>query len=133
MSRKLCEICSTRPVHAQTLADTGRRFCWECNTEAEWENTHSDDGHDELIAKVAEHGGETPSRFLDTGEQYVWKYMTECWMCHPELNEAHAEYVAPKKGHTNGVAKTYSSHKACTHPSTPKHRELCRRERAKNS
>lgn len=84
---KLCTMkdCS-RPADK---ASPEGRLCIPCLTEAEWENTHSDNAHDE-ITKGAEGTFE--------GQTDSLGYSIEaCWICHPELNEASATYK-PRKG-----------------------------------
>lgn len=80
-------------------------LCTPCSEEGMWENEHNDQGHDDAAG----------DGFDDN-----------CWICHPELNEAQAQ---PLVGHTNTVAKTYTSHAECTHARTPKGRAACRKAR----
>lgn len=83
---KLCSICNKRPVgsgqgtdprHAKVMG-----YCAPCLEEAEWENTHSDEGHEAINA----------GRDIAPGVE-----MTGCWICHPELNAASDDYVAPTR------------------------------------
>lgn len=91
-----CSICGIRPVggkgtgdreHAKTMG-----YCTPCLTEAEMDNAHSDYAHEERAN--AEEGTASYPTDAERAE------MDTCWVCHPELNEANAEYVAPK-----GVAR----------------------------
>ena len=77
---KRCEICGIRPIGSPNKNSYGDRaqakamgYCTPCLTEAEWDNVHSDDDHENLTEKV-----------------------DGCWTCYPEANEANADYVAPK-------------------------------------
>jgi hypothetical protein len=110
MAKKLCIICGRRNATSANGPDMND-MCDPCYTEAGWENTHSDGGHDEINAGT----------YVNADEKI---YMDNCWICHPELNKALAEV---KTGHTNTVAKSYHSHAKCTHPTTPKARAACRK------
>jgi hypothetical protein len=113
MARKLCTVCNIRPSHRDT---SNGQNCIECDTEGGWENTHSDSGHD-LINRA------TATRALTTEES---EEIAGCWICYPELNEA--QNPTPRRvGHTNTVARSHTSHAACTHPATPKDRATCRK------
>ena len=94
------KMCLTCKVRKADPSTGEGLFCLVCVELGGWENDHSDNDHE----------GDEPS--------------ANCWVCHPELIPGD-----PRKGHTNTVAKTYSSHAACDHPRTPKHREICRRTR----
>lgn len=120
MARKLCSICETRAVgtgrvdskygvgdydHAISMG-----YCRPCLAEAEWENIHSDYGH-ELGAGQVEG--------VDQGE------LDACWECHPELNVA--QQVKPvRTGHTNTRAHSHNSHAGHGHVLTPTARRVCR-------
>lgn len=109
--KKLCSITNcTR--HVATGEHSGyedksycreQGFCYPCGDEGQHEISH-DNGHESIS-------------------------VDECWICHPELNKAAADYT-PKKGHTNTIAKTYSSHANCDHAKTPADRAKCRKARA---
>lgn len=65
-----------------------------CNphaTEAGMENSHSDNSHDAILAKIADKKRLTPSQKAET------EIMATCWICHPELNLANEVY-APRQG-----------------------------------
>lgn len=55
----ICNVCNRRKAAANQL-------CTLCSEEGEWENEHSDRGHEDA-------NGETDAA---------------CWICHPELNKA---------------------------------------------
>ena len=88
MARKVCEICSTRPVGSGTGdQDATGAYCNPCYTEGGWENTHNDGGHDAILAKIADKKRLTANQKAETA------HMTGCWICHPELNEAKKAYT----------------------------------------
>lgn len=99
---RLCTDCDTRRVSSNPDV-RAMDLCNPCYDYAGWENTHSDEGH-------AKNGAD------DT-----------CPICHPELDTRNP---AARKGHTNTVAKTRTSHAACNHPATPRDRAACRKARA---
>lgn len=104
---KTCSVCRTRPIDQKLVADCATwTFCLPCYTEADWENMHSDDAHDQMLA-------EDP----------------DCWVCNPSLNEASDDYVAPVKATAATTRKTYSSHADCGHDGTPVARAKCRKLR----
>jgi hypothetical protein len=105
MPKKMCTDCNTRPASKESPEG---QLCIPCLRYAETENEHSDYGHDE--DGTAAH--------------------PDCPVCHPELDPRND---TPRTGHTNTIAKTYSSHAGCTHARTPKMREICRRERRANA
>lgn len=115
MARKLCTICNTRTVGSGPGHDAQQAqvmgYCNTCMTEADWENTHSDYGHDI----------DGP----DSDDDYAVNVRARgCWICHPELIPgAHV----PKAGHKNTAAGSWNSHAACTHQATPKARAACRK------
>lgn len=80
-------------------------LCEACYDYAGWENQHQDDNHD---------GGEN----LDPN----------CLVCH---GTDPAE-VPIKKGHSNGIKKSHTSHAGCKHESTKAARAKCRKERAQS-
>jgi hypothetical protein len=73
------------------------RICQICLTEAEWENIHSDNGHEgiESLTKA-----ETNFKTVKAFNAFVAETKAEteqCWVCHPELNEAKKAYT-PRTG-----------------------------------
>jgi hypothetical protein len=77
-------------------------LCDPCYEYGAWENQHNDDNHE---------GGEN---------------LTDaCQVCH---GTDPAE-IAPK-GHSNGIAKSHTSHAGCKHEKTKSARAKCRKERA---
>lgn len=78
-------------------------LCEACYDYAGWENQHQDDNHE---------GGENLT--------------DECLVCH---GTDPAE-IPVKKGHSNGIKKSHTSHAACKHESTKAARAKCRKERA---
>jgi hypothetical protein len=121
MAARKCAICGIRNVgtgregtHGHGERDQARvmGYCNPCLAEAEWENTHSDHGHDDPDAVA---NGYATQDELDA-----------CWMCHPELNLA-TSTPAAGTGHTNTVAKSRTSHREHYHPRTPEARSVCRK------
>lgn len=86
-------------------SDNMAELCEACYEYGAWENQHNDDNHD---------GGEN---------------LTDaCLVCHGE----DPALVAPKKGHSNGIKKSHTSHAGCQHESTKSARAKCRKERAQS-
>lgn len=122
MARKICSLCNTRSVGTGKGDGTedvtfarSMGYCIPCTVEADWENVHSDNGHDD--ADCVANGYDTQDSVDD------------CWICHPELNEATKEHT-PRTGHTNTVAKSRTSHADHYHPRTPEARSACRKSMA---
>lgn len=117
MTRKLCVDCEKRSVSPEQRRNGGV-LCEECADWAGWENEHNDNCHDEI-----NNGDE----LAISQEQIdgIKEYMTNCPIC---LGLPHPKDTF-KAGHTNTVAKTYTSHAECGHARTPKAREICRRAR----
>lgn len=101
MARKMCEYCEMRP--ATNLLDSN--ICEPCYDYQGWENQHNDDGHVE---------GDVTTN-------------PDCLICQSAPNP---EITPPVKGHSNGIAKSHTSHSECSHPVTKSARAKCRRERA---
>lgn len=72
-----CEICATRPRmnprRMQAVHGVEFPYCEPCYEAANWENTHSDEAHQ------------------DTPDE-------ACWVCHPELDESKADYQPRRVG-----------------------------------
>lgn len=98
MSKRTCEICNTRPaMSAVEKRERGVNFpyCAPCMDEADWENEHSDDGHEDL------------SQITDTSSRGMVAERTQkCWICHPELNEASASYKPASGSGRSGMRMT---------------------------
>jgi hypothetical protein len=102
MARKLCEFCNTRPATSQNRGSISISACEPCETEAGYENEHSD----------GKCGGVEGGR---------------CWICLPELNRAQATYVKQeRKGH-HSPRRPQINHRACSHAQTPLARRTCRK------
>jgi hypothetical protein len=84
-------------------SDNMSDLCEACYEYGAWENQHNDDNHE---------GGENLT--------------DECQVCH---GTDPAE-IPIKKGHSNGIAKSHTSHAQCSHPKTKADRAKCRKERA---
>lgn len=104
MARTLCYYCEKRP--SDNLLDTP--ICQPCYDYQGAENEHSDEGHE---AQEAATGLANPN----------------CLIC---MGAPNPETTEPVKGHSNGIAKSHTSHAACKHPRTKKDRAQCRKERA---
>jgi hypothetical protein len=78
---KRCEICELRPATSESPEG---RLCAACLEEAEWENTHSDNYHDDIEPQT------------DDETDNLGNVLANCWICHPELNRASSAYVMPK-------------------------------------
>lgn len=124
MATKKCMICEIRNVgtgpegkfgHGERQQARYMGYCCPCLEEAEWENTHSDYGHDDPDAVA---------KGYDTADS-----IANCWVCHPELNLA-TTTPAAGTGHTNTRAKSRTSHAEHHHPRTPEARAACRKSMA---
>lgn len=105
MAKKLCTACNLRAIGTGggEDADYARSmgYCNPCCTLFDHENDHMND-----------HG----------------RTKAECWVCTPALDLSRST-EAPRKGHTNTVAKTRGSHAGCKHERTPAARAACRKGR----
>lgn len=86
---KICSICSTRPVGSQPRTGDAAQakvmgYCTPCLAEAEWENSHSDNGHETFTGPNGTEG-------IVDGMGIA---LDNCWICHPELNATNADYTA---------------------------------------
>jgi hypothetical protein len=100
MARKLCTYCTFRPVSSDLLEGN---ICEACYDYQGHENTHSDESHETEGAQ------------------------DDCLICQGAPDP---ETTPPAKGHSNGIAKSHTSHAACKHPKTKKDRAICRKARA---
>lgn len=118
-NKRKCEGCNIRPIDFTTQG----RDSWACALcfeYAGWENTHSDDMHED----PSNVGGE------DT---------RECPVCNPELDTRFetGEIYVPRsipaqRGNKNAAGKQMS-HAQCAHEPTKAARQRCRVERRKNA
>jgi hypothetical protein len=99
--KNVCRACEVRPVGGGTGEENDRTFarsidlCVPCAEEANWENAHSDNGHDLLAAGTASwknYSFKTKKAF-DEWAAEERAAMERCWICKPELNRASEEYV----------------------------------------
>jgi hypothetical protein len=82
-----CEICNIRPVMtARQARQHGVSFpyCDPCMTQADWENTHSDYGHDADAETIVPWNDE---------EAADGHRVEGCWICFPELDETTRPYT----------------------------------------
>lgn len=102
---RICTDCKRRPQDTSVI---GPELCDVCLEYADVEIMHMDyaDPHAE-------------------GPEFGWRLAeADCPVCHPELDK---RYVDVRKGHTNTVAKSRTSHAGHDHPATPKARAACRK------
>jgi hypothetical protein len=94
---KRCEICGVRPIGKVARGDSFD-YCDACYEEANWENTHSDSGHDEVptIEEIEDPNAEWTDETDKANALAVRAEMVNCWICHPELNKASTSYVAKR-------------------------------------
>lgn len=88
-----CTICNLRPINRAAMRENGTPdfdCCEPCLTEANWENTHSDNGHDI-------DGPESDDAMAPNVR------VNGCWVCYPELNRASASYVMTKGSSREGM------------------------------
>lgn len=103
--RKLSASNSARSVAGLDFAD----YCIACYDYMGWENTHSDEGHD------------------DMGEGSVDNDIrSHCPVCQGNAPTAPAPRVVNNSG---TIDKSWSSHAGHDHPATPKARAACRKAR----
>lgn len=125
--RNLCNVCGKRTVGSggrqydtQSAASLG--MCGPCDSEGGWENTHSDWGHEEILAKPE---AERTAEDLEN--------IDGCWICFPELNMAQKEHKPRTSKGSTGTRKVTSrrpqlNHRTqCLHPQTPEARRECRK------
>lgn len=120
---RTCRDCGTRRIDASN----GVQLCGPCYDYAGMENGHSDYGHDLVDAAAGKKGW--PESWTPTTIIAVAASMETCAVCHPDLDPRN---VTARKGHTNTVAKTHTSHAGHNHPRTPRDRAICRKARAAN-
>jgi hypothetical protein len=82
-SKRCMEIGCQRPASKDSPEG---QLCTPCLTKAEWENTHSDYGHDAEASETT-----------DSHDDAQNKRLNGCWVCFPELDESAADYT-PRTG-----------------------------------
>lgn len=90
MISKRCEMECGRPASSESPEG---RICAPCLEEAEWENLHSDNGHEGIDTLEI---GNTNLRSKKAFNAFVAETKAEmesCWVCHPEFNKAKEIYV----------------------------------------
>lgn len=116
--KRMCQDCGKRPVSKEANGT----LCEACADWAGWENQHNDDAHQEIL-------DDEEMAISDEMIAKIRLEMENCPICQ--------KYPHPrdtfKSGHKNTAPKSYTSHSECGHPRTPKAREMCRRERRKES
>ena len=99
-----CFDCGTKITRSNATQDTDKQntICDACWDYSGWENTHNDEGHSATIVD--------PDCIVCTGQK--------------------PEYRETKAGHTNGIAKSHTSHAGHDHPTTKAARAACRKATA---
>lgn len=105
--KNTCRDC-IKPVVGGIRGTMEADYCYDCCEYALWENTHNDNGHD---------------------ENNVDPECMECQGYEPQQTPD-AEEKPARKGHSNGIAKSNTSHAGCAHESTKSARAACRKKRA---
>lgn len=110
MSSKRCAMECGRPV---TSDSPESQLCAPCLEEAEWENSHSDNAHEDVTNLPV---GEIPAHWTFKARTskasklaQVASVRTEtetCWICHPEFNKAKASYTARVGTSRQGIVLT---------------------------
>lgn len=93
---KRCEICETRPIMTGAeKAQVGSNFpyCFPCMTKADWENTHSDRGHEDIDTYSVANTTFAKKSEVDAYVAETKEEMKGCWICHPEMDETQESYV----------------------------------------
>lgn len=110
--KNICTVCKKRPVIGGVRGDISGDYCYPCYDYAGHENSHCDEGHDD--------------------EDYEMPADTDCLVCLDQdpANEDVKVEEPKKKGHSNGIAKSNTSHAGCMHEATKSARAKCRKERA---
>lgn len=108
-----CALCLKRPRTARLFNPD---LCHPCYEYCGWENTHSDEGHDNMSAN-------------DPTEA---TYLADCPICQgvpaPWLTKEEPVKNATTTRPARNVANTrHMSHADCQHPRTPKGRAACRK------
>jgi hypothetical protein len=96
-----CAICLRRPpmtsamLHREGLSSSFNDMCFPCYIAAGWENTHSDNAHEEIAAyEASDKGKGTRAPLIKPADmQAEIQIMANCWICHPELDESRADYT----------------------------------------
>lgn len=123
MARKLCIDCGVRGAKPDTPEG---QMCHPCYDYAGMENEHDDDDHEGVLDGSVTWGMTTHK----TRKEFnAWmadrrEETKTCPVCHPELDPRNRPV---RKGHTNTVAHTRTSHADHYHPRTPEARAACRK------
>ena len=120
-NRTMCSDCGTRPVSAQQRGNGGS-LCQICEDYAGWENTHSDYGHDAILAEVEDKSGDPATYLSDTDLVEYQDTMPNCPVCQNDNS-----HLVKRTGHTNTATRSHNSHAGCKHQRTPKDRAACRK------
>jgi hypothetical protein len=124
MTAKICNVCGKRTIGTKGSDPMSARIaglCGLCMDEGGWENTHSDNGHDAILAKreaLSDSG-------LSPEEQ---EEIDGCWICYPELNEAANWKPKAEKpaGKATYVRRPQLNHKGHKHAQASKARRECK-------
>lgn len=128
MSAKLCNVCGIRRPYTGSkgteTASQGSGMCNYCAEEGGWENTHDDNGHADIEAKVQAADGFT-NDLSDHEKAEYESFMPGCWICRPELNLA-KQAKGTTGAHVQGARRPQLNHKGHNHPATPAARRACK-------
>lgn len=122
---KNCHDCGVKLTRSNySVREMGDSpLCRDCFDLAGWENTHNDQGHDDLICKcpkvrpLADPTHHKRCPMVDT---------VPCLVCQGITANAAKEFIATAADTT---ARSWTSHAACKHDRTPKARAACRKAR----
>lgn len=113
-----CSLCRIRP---RDNFVTSSDLCTQCHSYAGWENTHSDECHDEF--KLSEYGKKVGARIDDSRDACpVCKGVPAPWT----IKEPEMTKTTTAKSRQNPTTSHFS-HAACLHERTPKGRAECRK------
>lgn len=124
MAAKTCQYCTTRRAVKGTPDNS---MCMPCYNYGGAENTHTDESHEYYYAEDA--SAEIKAEAEKMVAEGRMTPHAKCIICQGAEDPATVE---PTKGHSNGIAKTHTSHAACKHESTKSARAKCRKERAQS-
>lgn len=117
-----CSLCRVRP---RTVHVTSSDLCDVCADYAGWENTHSDEQHDELLLPGSDPRCENCP---------ICNFITPPWEnAQEEIIMTKTASTKVKKAATRTNPKqVHVSHASCSHPRTPAGRAACRKARRNN-
>lgn len=122
MAHKLCIVCNTRrAVRNDGITD----MCTPCYDYAGWENTHSDDDHEGILAGDVT-WGMTTHKTRKEFDAWIKECRSETKQC-PVCQDNDPANRPARTGHTNTRAHSWNSHAGHHHGRTPGDRAACRK------